>query len=193
LVHDPLVMSKATRAYAKAAGKARQAVSALSGKVGILNTLEGEHQEVSVLVDRMIQCARSHDVGLARDLLAVVQRELVLHGEAERTVFYGPLSAFDRTGPWIEHSEATHDEITEILSMLAGLPASDPQWPDLCVALRDALDDHIDEEEGELFDLAQELLSAETLRELDARYQERRHALRAPARDEERDDRLGMP
>jgi hypothetical protein len=167
-------MSRATRAYAKAAGTARRAVSALSGKVGILNTLEGEHQEVSILVDRVIACARAGEDGDARELLDVVRRELVDHGEAERAEFYGRLEEVERCRPWIEHAEATHDEIGELLDALVALPACDPQWLGLAVALRDALDDHIDDEEGELFEIAREALTGNELREMGERYESRR-------------------
>ncbi len=167
-------MSRATRAYAKAAGTARRAVSALSGKVGILNTLEGEHQEVSILVDRMISCARAGADEDARELLGVVRHKLRDHSDAERIEFYGPLQEIERCQPWVEHSEATHEEISELLDALEALSETDPQWLGLAVALRDALDDHIDDEEGELFEIAREALTPQELREMGERYDARR-------------------
>jgi hypothetical protein len=177
LVQPAERMSKAMRAYAKAAGKARQAVSALSGKVGILNTLEGEHQELSILVDRLVALGQAGDGVTALDLLDIVRRELLLHSEAEQAVFYSALAELERSRAWVEHHEATHEEISDLLDALARVPVDEPEWSVLSLALRDALDDHIDDEEGELFDLAQELLPPEALRELGSRYGKRRHDL----------------
>jgi hypothetical protein len=170
-------MSRTTRAFAKAAGKARQAVSALSGKVGILNALEGEHQELSILVDRLVESGRARDHATADELLEVVRRQLLIHSEAEESVFYRTLAELERSRAWVEHHEATHQEIADVLDELERLPVSDAAWSSMSIALRDALDDHIDDEEGELFEIAQDVLSSDQLRELGARYGECRHGL----------------
>jgi hemerythrin superfamily protein len=164
----------------KAVGAAKAASAALSGYRGIFRTLKRDHGEVSVLLMRIQAEKDPHDC--AR-LFPQAKLALTAHARAEELEFYSILSQHDDTRALIAHSESEHDKMEQLLEQLDRLSCSDPAWHPLFRELVRAVQEHVDEEENQVFPRAKRILTAEQAEEIDRRFRrEKERQMRAPDR-----------
>ncbi len=150
-------------------GAAKQAGSVLKGRTGIYATLAKEHGEVASLLRKAIQEKSSKKRAALVDEIRI---EVLSHSYAEEETLYEALDRFDETRPVAGHSRREHEEIEHALRAVF---ASAPDSPEQISALEDlerAIKHHVDEEEGELFDQAERILSKNEEKDLDKRFAE---------------------
>ena len=89
-------------------------------------------------------------------LWAKLEPELKVHEEMEEVALYGPvaqeLGSTDQTlQEWHEHH---HEEVTEAAALIQeidGLDSTSDDWVEKVEDLQEALEDHIEEEEGDIW------------------------------------------
>ncbi len=98
-----------------------------------------------------------------QELAAEIFRELQLHSRIEEEIFYPAVNAkADAQGKeLVEDSYDAHAEVDELIEELKGMDPSDPDYSDKFQELMDDVEDHIDEEESEMFPGAQRKLGSE--------------------------------
>lgn len=124
----------------------------------IYSLLEGDHREVADLF------ARAEQTTEPRELEAVfrdIKRTLELHREAEERTFYAALSNFPELAERIEEAMEEHVDVEELLEELSNLAAEDAEFRVQLNELREEVEHHVREEEGELFSKARKLLDDE--------------------------------
>lgn len=121
----------------------------------IYDLLKRDHEKVTELLHRAKE-ARGDE---ARERLAEITREVTAHARAEEAVFYGHLLHNERTRAKILEGLEEHRLVDALLAELATMQPRDERWPARLDLLADNLGHHIDEEEGELFPLARQILS----------------------------------
>lgn len=152
----------------KITGKAKQAASAVSGKWGILNRLESEHSEVAALMDTVLD-ASSH-VEAAQEHYPTIRKKLLVHTNAEAQVFYTACEDHDELADLIPTSRSEHDEIERTLETLDRTPYDAPAWLEEFETLQQIFEQHVEDEEENLFEQAKETFDASELRDLDDDY-----------------------
>ena len=168
-------MGKFTEVASKAVGKARQAAAALAGERGIFSRLKGEHQEVSMLLERCASTDTS-DAGIKErvDLYEKLRAELLAHATAEEEVFYSALEQIAETKPLALKAREQHDHVERILMELDSLAAHEPSWMERFNALVQEVEAHVREEEDHLFPIAENALTKHQAKALDERYHARK-------------------
>ncbi len=112
-----------------------------------------DHQTVKELIGQLKSSKYSKDKG---DLLARIENEIQLHSQAEEQIFYPAMREYDNE--LVEHSIEEHQQVDQILTDLVGMTGSDKNFKNKISELEQALNDHIEEEEGTLFPEAEEHL-----------------------------------
>jgi hemerythrin-like domain-containing protein len=130
---------------------------------GVLERAADDHERMLALFIRLLEV---NDPMLRRQLVASVVRELERHTDAEHATLYAALRDLPGAGDLLADAAAEHEEIAEALADLVETPTDDPTWSELLAALRTAVEQHIETEEGEIFPIAEELLSGDRLIEL---------------------------
>lgn len=92
--------------------------------------------------------------------------ELEAHAAAEEQTFYAELIATDEGQPKARHSIVEHDHAADLVKKLCETDMSSSGWLQIFKKLREAVEHHLDEEEREVFPLAQKLISEERANEL---------------------------
>ncbi|MDC4223997.1 MAG: hemerythrin domain-containing protein [Candidatus Manganitrophus sp.] len=110
-----------------------------------------DHQTVKDLIGRLKSSKYSKDKG---DLLVQIENEIQLHSQAEEQIFYPAMREYDNE--LIEHSVEEHRQVDQILTDLVGMSGNDKNFQNKISELEQALNDHIEEEEGTLFPEAEE-------------------------------------
>jgi hemerythrin-like domain-containing protein len=99
-------------------------------------------------------------------------KEVDAHAAAEERSFYAELIALSQGQEKARHSVSEHKEAADLLEELKDLDMGSGGWLNKFKKLKDELDHHIDEEEAEVFKLAQSLISKERAQELGGEFDE---------------------
>ena len=76
-------------------------------------------------------------------------------------MFYNSLRSIEGTGELVAHSYAEHAEADALLRTLQTMDAMDLEWTKVAVKLKEGIEHHIAEEEGEVFAAAKQVLAPE--------------------------------
>lgn len=128
----------------------------------IFDLLKRDHDEVSELLHEL-ESAGSRK---AQELLGEITRKITAHSRAEESVFYGHLLHNERTRAKILEALEEHKLVDTLLLELDRLQTKDEKFKAKVGVLRDNVGHHVDEEEGELFPLARQIISEEEAVEL---------------------------
>ena len=112
------------------------------------------------------------------ELFEKIRRELQLHSRAEQEIFYPALKAMNGEGRRLA-SEAVkeHKDMNELLTQISRLKPADKNFDEKMETLIENVDHHVEEEEGEIFQFAEENCSEEQLEELGMLIEERKKTL----------------
>lgn len=170
-------MRTLTELASKAVGVAKATGAALSGYRGIFRTLKREHGEVSVLIMRV---ATDRDRSARAELFPLIAHELLAHARAEDAELYSLLADHESTRGMIMQLEADHERIEMLLGELAALPIHSSGWMLRFRELQRAVEEHVEQEENQVFPRARHILSPEMAEEIDRRYKIERERVVEP-------------
>ncbi len=149
---------------------AHQVAAILSGKAGILNTLEREHAEVSALMHKVLSA--SDPIAKAEEHYPTIRKQLLLHARAEQHVLYTACEKRSQTSSMIPTSLGEHAELERTIGELDHLPVDSPAWLDELRRLEQTVRHHVEQEENLLFERCQDAFENHELRELDREYED---------------------
>jgi hemerythrin superfamily protein len=126
----------------------------------IYTYLANDHANVLQIAEEILDLAEQ-DVKKRKELFARFREEVLLHAKAEEHTFYAALRTDPQMRRDIDHAKEEHAEVEEMLDELFHSTLSAQKWYERFEDLKDALEHHIDEEEDEIFQKAQDILSPE--------------------------------
>jgi hemerythrin superfamily protein len=147
---------------------AHQLAAMLSGKAGILNTLEREHAEVSALMQKVL--SSNDPATTAEEHYPAIRKKLVVHARAEQDVLYTACEKRAETASMISTSIGEHAELERLLGQLDRLPVDSQAWLEEFRRLEQTVRHHVEQEENLLFDRCQDAFDNQELRQLDKEY-----------------------
>lgn len=109
-----------------------------------------------------------------RDIYAQLRVELEAHAAAEEQTFYAALIAEEDGQDKARHSIVEHNTITKHIEELDELEFSSTGWLNKFNTLRHSVEHHLEEEEGEIFDRARQVLPEGTAEAIVGEFQERK-------------------
>ena len=128
--------------------------------------LKNDHAKVSALFDKLEPAT---DATTRQQLFAQLKQELDIHTHIEETILYPALKAAPETSDITEEAYEEHQEVKDLLAELEATPADSEEWADLITELRENVEHHVEEEEGEMFTQARTVLDEQQINELGAR------------------------
>jgi hemerythrin superfamily protein len=111
-----------------------------------------------------------------QELFGRLKEALELHEEIEEKIVYPALKEHPETKDIVLEGYEEHHVVDVIVGELEGIDVTDEVWTAKFSVMKENLEHHIEEEEGEMFPQAQKLLTAEELEELGSRIEARRKA-----------------
>ena len=152
-------------------------------KQEIYGILKQDHDEVTELFQQVKEAKGD----AASELFQQIKLKLVPHSRAEEAEFYEPLLKQKRTADKIRESREEHLMADALIAEIEALTPRDPEWIAKVNVLADVVGHHIDEEEGELFPLARQVLSEREARDIAERFvASRENVMRQMSRAEQR-------
>ena len=127
--------------------------------------LKNDHAKVSSLFDRIEPAT---DAATRQQLFAQLKQELDVHAHIEETILYPALKAAPATQDITEEAYEEHQEVKDLLAELEATPPDSEDWSDMITELRENVEHHVEEEEGEMFTQAREVLNEQQLNQIGA-------------------------
>ena len=116
--------------------------------VNVIDMLKEEHKQVNALFGQYEGGGEEQRDRIVHEII----ESLTKHTRIEEQILYPFIRAeVPDGGQLMDEAEQEHQEAKDAMSRLSGLSPSDPEFEDAFSALKDGIQHHIQEEEGEVF------------------------------------------
>ena len=138
-----------------------------------ITMLTDDHREVKRMLDEL-EPTTERGIKTRTELFARLKEALSVHELIEEEIFYPALRAHPRAKDIVLEAYEEHNVVDSILGELERLPVDDETWGAKFKVMKENIEHHIEEEEGEMFPTARKVFEPEELTELGERMAARR-------------------
>jgi hypothetical protein len=150
-----------------------------------LTLLEDDHKKMRRLLNEL-ESTTERGVKTREELYATIKGELTIHELIEEEIFYPALKEHPKAEDIVLEGYEEHHVVDLVMAELEGLPVDDESWGAKAKVMKENVEHHMEEEEGEMFKQARSVFDREELEELGermtARKTEAQQELNVPAR-----------
>ncbi len=140
--------------------------------------LEQDHDKVKILLSEGDDTTE-RGTKTREELFARIKQELLVHETLEEELLYPTLKEHDETKEVSLEGYEEHHFANEVIAELEETPVDDEKWGAKFAVLKENIEHHIEEEEGEMFPKARKVLTSEQIESLGERLQQRKQELQA--------------
>ena len=133
--------------------------------------LKTDHKKVAGLMDK-IEETTERAIKTREELFTELKTELDIHAQIEETILYPVLEKAKETHEISLEAYEEHKVVKQLLSELESEPKDAEEWTAKFTVLKENVEHHVEEEEGEMFKKARRVLSEEEIEELGTRLEE---------------------
>ena len=135
--------------------------------------LEADHRKVEKLLNQLDETTE-RAVKTREDLFSSLRNELVAHEMVEEEIFYPALKEHPRARDIVLEGYEEHHVVDEIMAELEEVSFDDETWSAKFSVMKENLEHHIEEEEGDMFKKARQVLDKGELATLGAAMSDRK-------------------
>jgi hypothetical protein len=135
--------------------------------------LKADHDKVKRLLNEL-ETTTERGVKTRADLFSTIKGELTLHEIIEEEIFYPELKAHPKAKDIVLEAYEEHHVVDTLMGELEALDVSDERWGAKALVMKENIEHHIEEEEGEMFRKARQVFDATELEDLGVRMDERK-------------------
>jgi len=133
-----------------------------------ISLLKADHDKVKKLLADGEETTERAEVGRT-ELFATLKEEMLIHERIEEEIFYPALKQHPKAKEIVLEGFEEHHVVDEIMGELELTPVTDEQWGAKFKVMKENIEHHIEEEEGEMFKQARQVFSTDELESLGAR------------------------
>jgi hemerythrin-like domain-containing protein len=133
--------------------------------------LKADHKKVAGILEK-IDATTERGIKTREELFTQLKSELDLHAQIEEKILYPVLEKADETHDITLEAFEEHRLVKQLLGELETMDKGDEQWTARFTVLKENIEHHVEEEEGEMFKKARKVLSEKEAEELGARLEE---------------------
>ena len=137
--------------------------------------LEADHQKVKRLLTEL-ESTTERGVKTRAELFATIKGELTLHEIVEEEIFYPELKAHPKAEDIVLEGYEEHHVVDLLMGELESLDVSDETWGAKAIVMKENIEHHIEEEEGEMFSKARQVFDSAELDDLGQRMEARKQS-----------------
>jgi hypothetical protein len=140
-----------------------------------IKLLTTDHDKVKRLLGEL-ETTTERGVKTRAELFSTIKGELTLHEIVEEEIFYPELKAHPKAKDVVLEGYEEHHVVDTLMGELEQLDVSDESWGPKALVMKENIEHHIEEEEGEMFRQARQVFDADELEDLGRRMEERKVA-----------------
>jgi hypothetical protein len=137
--------------------------------------LKADHEKMKGLLNEL-ETTTERGVKTRSDLFATIKGELTLHEIIEEEVFYPELKAHPKAKDIVLEAYEEHHVVDLLMGELEALDVNDETWGAKSLVMKENVEHHMEEEEGDMFEKAQQVFDPAELRELGQRMEARKRS-----------------
>ena len=142
-----------------------------------LKLLRHDHDEVKSMLSDLESTTERAEKGRTEGL-AKLKGELEIHEAIEEEIFYPALKGHPKTKDLALEGYEEHHVVDMVMAEIEEVAPSDETWMAKFTVMKENLEHHIEEEEGEMFPQAEQVFDQAELDELGDRMQARKDELK---------------
>jgi hypothetical protein len=139
--------------------------------------LKEDHQKVSGIFQQLEPTTERAEK-TRTELFAKLKEELDIHARIEETIFYPAIKQAAETREIVLEGFEEHHVIKMLLKELDAMPVDTEEWAAKLKVLQENVEHHVEEEEGEMFQKARQVIDEDEIDELGARMEELKKQLK---------------
>jgi predicted DNA-binding protein len=138
-----------------------------------ITMLKADHDKVKGLLSDL-ESTTERGVKTREELFATIKGELTIHEVIEEEIFYPALKSHPKAKDVVLEAYEEHHVVDLLMGELESLDVSDPTWGAKATVMKENIEHHIEEEEGEMFRQARQVFDRQELEELGNRMAQRK-------------------
>jgi Hemerythrin HHE cation binding domain len=143
-----------------------------------ITMLKTDHDKVKALLTEL-EATTERGVKTRQELFATIKGELSVHEIIEEEIFYPALKGHPKAKDIVLEGYEEHHVVDLLMGELESLDVSDETWGPKAIVMKENIEHHIEEEEGEMFKQARQVFDRQELEDLGARMAERKTSAQA--------------
>jgi hypothetical protein len=143
-----------------------------------LSLLKDDHDRVKKMLEEL-DSTTERATKTRPEMLAKLKQDLTIHEAIEEEIFYPALKEHAEAKEIVLEAYEEHDVVDTIMTEIEQTPVEDETWGAKFTVMKENLEHHIEEEEGEMFKQARKVLDEDELATLGEQMAARKKALAA--------------
>jgi hypothetical protein len=143
--------------------------------------LKEDHKKVSGIFEQLEPTTERAEK-TRTELFDKLRQELDIHARIEEAIFYPAIKRAAETRSVVLEGFEEHHVIKMLLKELEAVPVDTEQWTAKLKVLQENVEHHVEEEEGEMFQKARDVLEEEQINQLGAQMEELKAQLQQQAK-----------
>jgi len=140
-----------------------------------LTLLNADHKKVKKLLAEL-ETTTERGVKIRSALFATIKGELAVHETIEEEIFYPALKDHPKAEDIVLEGFEEHHVVDVLMGELEALDVDDERWGAKALVMKENIEHHIEEEEGDMFKKARQVLDRDELEALGRRMEARRRS-----------------
>jgi hypothetical protein len=136
--------------------------------MNVFDILKEDHKKVSGIFEKL-EPTTERAVKTREELFARLKTELDVHARVEEKALYPVLEQIETTRDVTLEGIEEHRVVKHLLAELDNMAKDSEQWMAKLTVLKENVEHHVEEEEGEMFKKAKAALSKEQIEDLTSR------------------------
>ncbi|MGZ4148034.1 MAG: hemerythrin domain-containing protein [Actinomycetota bacterium] len=142
--------------------------------------LKDDHDKVKKML-RQLDETTERAVKTREEVFTKLKSDLVVHEAIEEEIFYPALKQHAETKEIVLEAYEEHNVVDMVMGEIEQTPFEDETWAAKLTVMKENLEHHIEEEEGEMFKQARDVFDQDTLERLGEQMQARKQELQQAA------------
>ena len=138
-----------------------------------IKMLTDDHRAVKKLLSEL-ETTTERGVKTRAELFSTIKGELTLHEIVEEEIFYPELKSHPKAKEIVLEGYEEHNVVDKLMKELEELPVEHETWGAKAKVMKENIEHHIEEEEGEMFTKARQVFDADELEDLGTRMEKRK-------------------
>jgi Hemerythrin HHE cation binding domain len=130
-----------------------------------MSLLKEDHRKVKKILAEL-ESTTERGVKTREELFTKVKQELVIHEAIEEEIFYPALKEHPKTEEIALEGYEEHHVVDTVMAEIEGVAYDDEKWGAKFSVMKENLEHHIEEEEGEMFKQARQVFDQDELTQL---------------------------
>lgn len=137
--------------------------------------LKADHEKMKRLLNEL-ETTTERGVKTRTELFATIKGELTLHEIIEEEIFYPELKTHPKARDIVLEASEEHHVVDLLMAELEALDVDDETWGAKALVMKENVEHHMEEEEGDMFKKARQVFEAAELDELGQRMEARKQS-----------------